>query len=147
MLVLEEAHLDAIYRHGEETFPQECCGLLLGTMDGTRREAHRVVRARNINTDRAEDRYEIHPADRLQAEGEAASSDLAVIGVYHSHPDHDACFSETDLQGSEEYRMGQPWLPPAYSYVVVSIRSGKRAARKSFIVVEGSAEEETIELR
>ncbi len=146
MLVLAEVQLDAIYRHGEETFPHECCGLLLGTTDGARREVRRVISARNTNTDRAGDRYEIHPADRLHAERQAASSDLAVIGFYHSHPDHDAYFSKTDLQGSEEFRMGKPWLPPAYSYLVVSIRDGRKAAHRSFIVRKGTAEEEPIEL-
>jgi proteasome lid subunit RPN8/RPN11 len=37
-----------------------------------------------------------------------------LVGIYHSHPDCDAYFSETDLKNS------CPW----YSFVVLSIRNG-----------------------
>ena len=147
MLILGSEHLEAVYRHGEEAFPNECCGLLVGMADGPDRVVHRVVRARNLNTDRARDRYDLDPADRLRAEEAAQADGLAVVGFYHSHPDHDSYFSRTDLERSEEYQMGEPWLPAAYSYLVASIRTGRGVEAKSFIVRDGTAEEEPVQIR
>ena len=67
-----------------------------------------------------------------------------MVGFYHSHPDHDAYFSQTDLEHSEEYAWGEPWLPPSYSYVVTSIRDGTHSHWKAFIVREGASEEEAV---
>jgi len=68
------------------------------------------------------DRYQIRPEDLLAADRQARRAGLELIGIYHSHPDCDAYFSETDLKNS------CPW----YSFVVVSIREGRFDHAKSF---------------
>ena len=152
MLILLAEPLAAVQSHAEEAFPRECCGLLLGrVLDGpgtpaARREAVRALRARNLVTERAHDRYEMDPRDRLGAEREAQATGLEVIGFYHSHPEHDAYFSQTDLERSEEYQFGEPWLPPSYSYLVVSVREGRVVDRKAFQVVGGRSEEQPIQV-
>ena len=146
MLQINLAQLNEIYRHGALAFPHECCGILLGTSTGSRRVVRRVYRARNIHTDRAHDRYELDPADRMRAEEAARGAGLDLVGFYHSHPDHAAYFSQTDLERSEEYQLGEPWLEPAYSYLVASIQAGRGADVKSFIVIEGRSEEEPVEI-
>ena len=65
---------------------------------------------------------------------------------YHSHPDHDAYFSATDLERSEEVQWGEPWVPPTYTYLVVSVRGGIAANSKAFRIVAGQALEESIDL-
>ena len=142
MLHLPQALLDQIYAHGEETFPAECCGCIIGSSNGTDRTAVELVPANNLRAAERNDRYEIGPEDRKAAEDRAAAAGLAVVGFYHSHPDHDAYFSETDLKNSEEYAWGEPWIPPTYAYVVVSIHGGKRDHYKVFIVRDGEAVEE-----
>lgn len=95
-------------------YPDETCGLLLGNdSDG----GCRVVcqrPARNLNRERARDRFELDPADYLAAETAAAAAGLTVVGVWHSHPDHPAQPSSTDL--------AMAW--PGWSYVILSVAGG-----------------------
>lgn len=146
MLSLPNAILDAINTHAEETFPAECCGFLLGSTDGSNRVVVEALRATNLRAEERNDRYEIDPAERKAAEEKAAANGLAFIGFYHSHPEHDAYFSETDLQNSEEYQWGEPWIPPTYSYLVVSIHGGKRDHHNSYYIEEGAAVKEDVHL-
>jgi proteasome lid subunit RPN8/RPN11 len=60
-------------------------------------------------------RYELRPQDLLAADRRARERQMDLIGIYHSHPDCDAYFSQTDLQNS------CPW----YSFVVLSIQKGE----------------------
>jgi len=69
------------------------------------------------------DRYELKPEDLLAADREARERGLELIGIFHSHPDCDAYFSETDLKNS------CPW----YSFVVLSIQKGKFDHANSFL--------------
>ena len=61
----------AILAHGEETYPDECCGALLGhfSPEGWRIEA--AVRAGNARADSAHNRYQIAPDDLVKIEREA----------------------------------------------------------------------------
>jgi proteasome lid subunit RPN8/RPN11 len=91
----------AIHAHAKEAHPRECCGLLLGR-GGSVRE---IVAAANLAE--SADRYTLDPKARLAAE---RRTDLDVIGFYHSHPEGDAGFSETDELNAE----------PGKYYVVTS---------------------------
>ena len=146
MLRLPADLLEAVYSHGEETFPCECCGLLLGRWEGAERAVEALHRAVNHRAAERNDRYEIGPEDRKAAEERAAAAGLQVVGFYHSHPDHDAYFSQTDLACSEEYQWGEPWVPPTYAYLVVSIHGGRRDHYRAFLVAEGRAVDETVEI-
>ncbi len=145
MLILTQELLEQIYRHGEQAFPHECCGLLLGRAQGRTRTVVQVLPARNLNP--AQDRYRLDPADRLRADEHARRQGLLIVGFYHSHPDHECYFSPTDLEQSEEYQWRRPWVPSAYSYLVASVKGGRAVDRKSFIVQEGRAVEEALEVR
>lgn len=139
-LVLEpEAHTELV-AHATEAYPHECCGLLLGERQaaGSLR-ARRAFRARNLVVERAHDRYELDPADRLAAERAAEAAGWTLVGFYHSHPEHDAYFSPTDLARSEEVQWGEPWLPPTYGYVVVSVRGGAVVDARAFLVEGGQS--------
>jgi proteasome lid subunit RPN8/RPN11 len=124
MLKLSRADYDALRQHGEETYPHECCGVLLGRVDD---DGSRVVtstaRAGNTRTDSAHNRYNIDPKDliRIQREGRARGEDF--IGFYHSHPDHPAHWSSTDL--AEAHWFG-------CSYVITSVEKGKAVLTNSF---------------
>lgn len=124
MLKLSREHYDALRQHGEETFPYECCGILLGRVDddGTR-VVTSVARAGNTRTDSAHNRYNIDPKElvRIQREGRERGEDI--IGFYHSHPDHPAQWSSTDL--AEAHWFG-------CSYVITSVEKGKAALTNSF---------------
>ncbi|MCZ7583713.1 MAG: M67 family metallopeptidase [Deltaproteobacteria bacterium] len=137
MLIISKTDLGAVRDHGRRDYPRECCGLLLGRRSGDAFVVERVYPARNRSPVDVVDRYELDAGDRHYAEEAARALGLSVVGFYHSHPDHDVYFSETDLRNSEEYLLGEPWLPPAYAYLVVSVREGKPDGHGAFIVNEG----------
>ena len=123
MLKIGKSHYEAIRRHGEETYPHECCGVLLGQMENDARIVSSTARAGNTRTDSAHNRYNIDPKDliRIQREGRERNEDI--IGFYHSHPDHPAQWSQTDL--AEAHWFG-------CSYVITSVEKGKAVLTNSF---------------
>ena len=140
-LILPRAALDAIRGHGERDYPNECCGLLLGSADGgAAREVREAQPLRNANTDSPRNRFDFDPAEHLAAQRAARERELEVIGFYHSHPDHPARPSQFDLDHAA-------W--PGYSYVIVSIRQGKAGEANSFELAEDRSRflDEEIEIR
>jgi proteasome lid subunit RPN8/RPN11 len=123
MLKIAPRDYQALRRHGEETYPHECCGVLLGsTEDGIRRVTS-IGRCGNTRTDSPQNRYHIDPGElvRIQREGRQRGEDI--VGFYHSHPDHPARWSSTDLEEAH-------WI--GSSYVITSVEKGKAAITNSF---------------
>jgi len=122
-LKIDKERYDAVRRHGEETYPHECCGVLLGQIDGDIKTVTTTARAGNTRTDSAHNRYNIDPKEliRIQREGRDRGEDI--VGFYHSHPDHPARWSVTDL--SEAHWFG-------CSYVITSVDKGNAAQTNSF---------------
>jgi proteasome lid subunit RPN8/RPN11 len=124
MLKITTKEYGAIRRHGEETYPYECCGVLLGTMDDDgARVVSSTARCGNTRDDSPHNRYNIDPKElvRIQREGRARGEDI--IGFYHSHPDHPAQWSSTDL--AEAHWFG-------CSYVITAVEKGKAALTNAF---------------
>ena len=124
MLKITRSDFESLRRHGEETYPHECCGVLLGRMDGDGvRSATSTARCGNTRTDSPQNRYHIDPLElvRIQREGRERGEDI--IGFYHSHPDHPAHWSGTDLAEAH-------WI--GCSYVITSVEKGKAAITNSF---------------
>ncbi|MBO0722149.1 MAG: M67 family metallopeptidase [Blastocatellia bacterium] len=113
---LSEEQIEAIKRHGERAYPEECGGLLLGVIEGGALAAREVLPLENIRKDSRQNRVELDPLDYARAEREAAKRGLGVWGYYHSHPDHPAVPSGYDL----EHAPFTEW-----SYLIVSVRAGK----------------------
>jgi proteasome lid subunit RPN8/RPN11 len=139
--------LDQIKMHGEESYPHECCGFLLGTREGQVNVVKALFPARNewpdadtvmagarpSSSEKSEsqgskqesrrNRYLITPQQWIQADNYARENLQGIIGYYHSHPDHPAVPSGFDLDHS-------CW--PSESYIIVSIKDGKADALNSF---------------
>jgi len=111
---LEKSLRTAIREHGEEGYPDEICGAMLGTFKEDRIHVSEVHRLENLREENTERRYEVTPQDQLMARRRADEQGLDVVGFYHSHPDHPARPSQYDLDHA--------W--PRYLYVIVSIREG-----------------------
>ena len=107
---LAEGVATAIRRHGEETFPHECCGALLGTGD----VVAAVVQLPNNTEEGPRRRFLVTPNDYKLAEQRASKLGVELLGFYHSHPDHPARPSQFDLDHA--------W--PTFAYVIVSVMSG-----------------------
>jgi proteasome lid subunit RPN8/RPN11 len=124
MLKITHKDYAAIRSHGEATYPHECCGVILGRTDD---DGDRIVTSTapcgNTRTDSPQNRYNIDPRElvRIQREGRERGEDI--VGFYHSHPDHPAHWSPTDLAEAH-------WI--GCSYVITSVDQGKAAVTNSF---------------
>ena len=115
MIHIEAEPWAVMAAHAREAYPNECCGAMLGTIDGDAKRVRAALRLENAFEGAQAARYELRPEDLLAADRAARERQMDLIGIYHSHPDCDAYFSKTDLQNS------CPW----YSFVVLSIRHGE----------------------
>ena len=109
--------------HARSTYPNECCGAMLGATENGRKIVRVGVPLENAFDGSQTARYELRNEDLLAADREARKRGLELIGIYHSHPDCDAYFSKTDLKNS------CPW----YSFVVISIKGGAFDHARSFL--------------
>jgi proteasome lid subunit RPN8/RPN11 len=133
VLRIDPAAYQELRRHGEEAYPHESCGILLGRMeDGEARVATALARCANARTDSPENRYHIHPADLLRVQRQGRELGQDIVGFYHSHPDHPARPSGTDLAEAH-------WL--GCSYVITRVASGTAEATASFALA-GEAEQD-----
>jgi proteasome lid subunit RPN8/RPN11 len=123
---------DDLRAHGEETYPHECCGALLGRSVAEGWLIHSSVRAGNTRTDSAHNRYQIAPAELVQIERESRRLGLEIAGFYHSHPDHPPQWSLTDLAEAH-------WL--GCVYVITQVARGRAGQTTSFLL--GGHDEES----
>jgi proteasome lid subunit RPN8/RPN11 len=118
-------------------YPDETCGLLIGQQSNHTTGISAVKQARNLNTERAHDRYDLDPRDMLAAEKEVQHTGKEIVGVWHSHPDHPAIPSETDRR--------QAW--PGWSYMILSVTASQIADIRSWRLDEtGHFIEEEVEI-
>ena len=129
-LLLAPPQLESIRHHGARDYPSECCGVLLGKVEGHAKHVVEVVALKNLRHDpsRAQEllpvddpaketernRFLLDPLGQLRVEKDARARGLEVLGYYHSHPDHPARPSIYDREHA------WPW----YSYVIVSVERG-----------------------
>jgi proteasome lid subunit RPN8/RPN11 len=132
VLNLPKAVFEAMRAHGEETYPHECCGVLLGKSGSEGWQVESAVRAGNTRTDSAHNRYHIAPVELVKIQREASRLGLDIAGFYHSHPDHPAHWSPTDFAEAH-------WI--GCSYVITAVAKGKAQITNSFLLA-GTTEED-----
>jgi len=115
MIRIEAEAWRAMVSHAQQAYPNECCGAMIGALDGDSKTVRESIALENAFEGAQAARYELRPEDLLAADAAARARNMDLIGIYHSHPDCDAYFSKTDLQNS------CPW----YSFVVLSIQKGE----------------------
>jgi proteasome lid subunit RPN8/RPN11 len=123
VIEVEEQPWRAMVAHAEKTFPNECCGAMLGRIQGENKRVTEAVALDNAYAGEQGAMYQLRPEDLLAADKAAREKGLDLIGIYHSHPDADAYFSQTDLKNS------CPW----YSFVVLSVKRGRFDHANSFL--------------
>jgi proteasome lid subunit RPN8/RPN11 len=130
---------DQLRAHGEETYPHECCGILLGKSDASASGSSDIAltvteiqRAGNTRTDSAHNRYNIAPQELIAAQRHARKSGLDIVGFYHSHPDHPAQYSPTDFAEAH-------WFGCAY--IITAIENGHATLTNSFLLT-GTTEDD-----
>ncbi|TAF05515.1 MAG: M67 family peptidase [Nostocales cyanobacterium] len=133
-LKLKTNDLEIIKNHAEKTYPDECCGIILGYINSECKTAVEVIPTENVwNTEKGNftknqeehntrRRYAIAPQVMFQTQKAARNRNLNIIGIFHSHPDYPAIPSEWD----------RLYAWPEYSYVIVSVENDKADELNSF---------------
>ena len=136
LLKLSPKHIHSIQSHAESTYPEECCGLLLGKLSSEEKLVMEVRALENTwspeiaddldpeLTKSRQQRYTIAPDIMLREMRYARARNLQVIGIYHSHPNHPATPSECDRRNA--------WS--LYSYIIVSVQQGKTQNLKNWVL-------------
>ena len=114
-VALSSGLLEEMKSHSRETYPDECCGFLIGSPEGRPEEGQRTIetleRATNEFDGERRRRFLIRPEELRDVERRVQASGRAVVGFYHSHPDHPARPSEFDREHA------WPW----YTYLILSV--------------------------
>jgi proteasome lid subunit RPN8/RPN11 len=131
-LTMPQPLYDQLRAHGEETYPHECCGILLGKSSDDTLHVTELLRAGNTRTDSAHNRYNIAPRELIAAQRQARKSGLDIVGFYHSHPDHPAQWSPTDFAEAH-------WFGCAY--VITAVAQGQAQITNSFLLT-GTTEDD-----
>lgn len=133
-IYLPEYERQRVQRWAEDGYPFETCGLMVGSRQDAEARVNYITAARNLNTERARDRYELDGEDFLRTDREARAIGLEVVGVWHTHPDHPARPSETDLS--------QAW--PGWSYLILGLEAGRLVDLRSWLLIEDRFIEEEV---
>ncbi|QNI31773.1 M67 family metallopeptidase [Alloacidobacterium dinghuense] len=136
MLKLSESIYNAMRKHGEETYPHECCGVLLGRSHDGMNVVEDALRASNTRTDSAHNRYHIAPQELIRIQRQGRERGLDIVGFYHSHPDHPAQWSMTDFAEAH-------WL--GCSYVITAVEKGAAQQTNSFRLTGTSEDDKSFE--
>ena len=139
MIQISPKHLQTICTHAERTYPEECCGIMLGKIDDDEKTVVEVWETFNAWESekwaefpgsggvRSKERtFTIAPLDIIKAQKAARDRQLQIIGFYHSHPDHPAIPSEMDRAIA--------WA--VYSYIIVSVSEGNALEVRSWCLDE-----------
>jgi proteasome lid subunit RPN8/RPN11 len=138
-LIIPQGILNRIHQHGEQAYPEEGAGLLLGEIKGSDQLVNEILPLTNMReADARHNRYQLSPQDYLKGEEEADRLGLELLGVFHSHPDHPNRPSDFDRQ----------WAWPNFSYLITSVVQGKAVESRSWRLNEDRAHfsEEAIEI-
>lgn len=149
-LIISPAQIQIIYCHAEQLYPEECCGILLGEIDGISKTVVEVIptdnvwmQPKSIDNPTALDevnrsktsRYAIDPQAMFAAQKRSRDLQLEIVGFFHSHPDYPAVPSECDRDLAWD----------VYSYPIVSVINGKATDLKSWVLnTEGIFQQEEI---
>lgn len=131
MIRIPAAIHDDLIAHAKEGFPLEVCGILGGTGDTV------SVIYRMTNTDASNEHFMMEPKEQFSVVKDLRAKGLAMLAIYHSHPESPARPSEEDIKLA---------LTPDVSYVIVSLADAALPDIKSYKINPGKVELETLEV-
>ncbi|PHS79456.1 MAG: hypothetical protein COB59_01840 [Rhodospirillaceae bacterium] len=103
IITISTDQLADIQGHGEQAYPQECCGLLVGHEQAPGFFiVTRIAPSPNMSKHNTKDSFEVDAQVRFDVMRALENTSDDIIGHYHSHPDHPAKPSETDMDMAYE---------------------------------------------
>lgn len=124
MIQISEQIHEELKRDALNTFPDECCGFILGKENGEERVIEEIIVVKNEKEGDKRRRFEISPLDYLKAEQYAEDKNLTLLGIYHSHPNHPSVPSEHDRVVAQ----------PFFSYIILSVRENEVVSTQSWVL-------------
>ncbi|MFZ1979124.1 MAG: M67 family metallopeptidase [Bacteroidota bacterium] len=115
-----------IEHHGIRSYPEECCGMILGTNREGIQTVEEIIEIENSQNENRKRRFLITPHQYLQAERTALEKNMELLGFYHSHPDHPAIPSSFDTEHAL----------PSFIYIIVSIAKGEAESITAWLLSE-----------
>lgn len=131
MIRIPQAIHDDMFAHAQEGFPLEVCGLL-GGLGETVTAIYRMT-----NTDASNEHFMMDPREQFAVVKDLRAKDLAMLGIYHSHPESPARPSEEDIKLA---------LTPEVSYLIISLENAAAPDMKSYKISDGNVRKEEIEI-
>jgi proteasome lid subunit RPN8/RPN11 len=131
MLQIPATIHDDMIDHAREGFPLEVCGILGGTGDSVSAIYHMT------NTDASNEHFMMDPKEQFAVIKDLRAKDLAMLAIYHSHPETPARPSEEDIKLA---------LTPDVSYLIISLMDAAAPDLKSFKISTGIVRKEEIEI-
>jgi proteasome lid subunit RPN8/RPN11 len=119
-------------------YPFEICGVLIGESDDDSASVWRLVSLPNVAEEsQRRRRFVIDPAEIVKLDRELRKSGEELLGFYHSHPDHPAAPSQTDL---EYFRL---W--PKTIWLIIPVSKGTPGGGRAWWL-ESAEDERAIEI-
>jgi proteasome lid subunit RPN8/RPN11 len=130
MLKIPAAIHDDMIVHAKEGFPLEVCGILGGSGEVV------SVIYRMTNTDASNEHFMMDPREQFAVVKDLRAKGLAMLAIYHSHPETPARPSDEDIKLA---------LTPEVSYLIISLADFDVPDVKSFKISAGIVQQEPIE--
>ena len=130
MIRIPQAIQDDMIAHAREGFPLEVCGILGGTGESV------SAIYRMTNTDASNEHFMMDPREQFAVVKDLRAKGLAMLAIYHSHPETPARPSEEDIKLA---------LTPEVSYVIISLADAAVPVINSYKISSGDVQLETIE--
>lgn len=131
MIQISKTIHDDMIAHAREGFPLEVCGILGGTGESV------SAIYRMTNTDASNEHFMMDPKEQFAVVKDLRAKGLAMLAVYHSHPETPARPSDEDIRLA---------LTPDVSYVIISLADAVAPDIRSYKISSGNVQVETMEV-
>ena len=131
MLKIPQHIYDDLVAHAREGFPLEVCGILGGSDDVV------TTTYRMANTDQSNEHFMMDPKEQFAVVKDLRARELAMLAIYHSHPETPARPSEEDIRLA---------LTPSVSYVIVSLADHSSPQVRSFKIAGATVIPEALDI-
>lgn len=133
MIKLSKTDYEKILAHAEKELPDEACGLIAGTSDGTDKIIKKVYLLTNI--DHSNEHFSLDPKEQLAAVKDMRANGWVPLGNWHSHPESPSRPSEEDKRLAYDSKA---------SYMILSLMDRANPVLNSFKIEGSNAEKETL---
>ncbi|MDO5546282.1 MAG: M67 family metallopeptidase [Eubacteriales bacterium] len=135
MIEIKQAEYEAMLAYAKGCFPEEACGLIAGTVDGSGKKTIEKVYLLE-NTDHSAEHFSLSPADQLRAVKDMRANGWKPLGNWHSHPQTPSRPSQEDKRLAYDRTA---------SYLILSLMRLEQPILNAFHIEDDTVEQEPLE--